>query len=158
MILVTLGTQKFQMNRLVQAADRLAIELDEEVFVQLGNSTYIPQHCKYKDFVDANTYREMIENCSVLVTHAGVGSIMTGINAKVPVVVVPRQNAFLEHVDNHQMDIAEAFALKGHVFNCENIEELPDLVKKAKSHEFSPYTQKGGKIEDIIDDFFNLFN
>ena len=51
MILVTLGTQKFEMNRLVEAVDKLALEIDEEIFIQKGNSTYVPQNCKYKDFV-----------------------------------------------------------------------------------------------------------
>ena len=37
MILVTLGTQKFQMDRLVQAVDELAEVVSEEIFVQSGN-------------------------------------------------------------------------------------------------------------------------
>jgi len=157
LILVTLGTQKFQMNRLVEAADKLALEVDEEVFIQVGNSTYEPKNCQYKDFVDADTYRKMIEECSVLITHSGVGSIMTAINAGKPVVVVPRLKKMKEHVDDHQKQIASAFASKNCVLYCEDIKKLKDTVEEARGHHFDPYSVNGGKIEDIILDFIDLF-
>lgn len=37
MILVTLGTQKFQMDRLVKAIDELALVIEEDIFIQLGH-------------------------------------------------------------------------------------------------------------------------
>ncbi|MBQ3028751.1 MAG: glycosyl transferase [Lachnospiraceae bacterium] len=153
MILVTLGTQKFQMNRLVEAADSLAEQVGEEVFVQTGNSTYIPKLCKYSQFVDSATYKEMIENCNILITHSGVGSIMTGINAKKPVIVVPRLKQFHEHVDDHQLEIAKAFEGKGCVLCCEDVSSLAEYVEKAKTYTFQPYTAPEGKIEEIILDF-----
>lgn len=153
MILVTLGTQKFEMNRLVEAVDQLATEIQEEIFVQKGNTSYIPKHCKYADFVDTSEFQEMIKSCSVLVTHSGVGSIMTGINNKVPVVVVPRLAKFHEHVDDHQEQIAEAFADKNCVLYCKDLKALKGLIEKARTYTFDPYTMKGGKIEEMILDF-----
>lgn len=157
MILVTLGTQKFQMNRLVEAADKMAESIDEEVFVQTGNSTYVPTHCKHSEFVDSVSFKDMIAQCSVLVTHSGVGSIMTGLNAGKPVVVVPRLKKYNEHVDNHQQDIAEAFAGKGCVLYCDDVNNLAKVVEQAKTFDFQPYVVHGGKIEDIIYNFINLF-
>ena len=90
MILVTLGTQKFQMNRLIEAVDKIAPTLDEEVFIQTGNSTYIPKNCKYSSFVEKEKFQNMIAECSLLITHSGVGSIMTGVKLNKPVIVVPR--------------------------------------------------------------------
>ena len=52
MIFVTLGTQKFQMNRLVKAADELATQISEGIFVQKGWSDYVPKNCQYTDFMD----------------------------------------------------------------------------------------------------------
>ena len=158
MILVTLGTQKFPMNRLVEAADKLAEQVEEEVFVQTGNSTYVPSHCKHSAFVDRVEFKKMIEGCSVLVTHAGVGSIMTGINAGRPVVCVPRLPEYGEHVDDHQQQIAEAFGGKNCVLYCEDLDRLEEYVEKARTHEFTPYVVHGGKIEDIILKFMDIFD
>ena len=60
MIVVTLGTQRFQMDRLIKAVDELAPTMSEEIFIQTGHSDYVPQHCQYKDFVDAQEFQKMI--------------------------------------------------------------------------------------------------
>lgn len=158
MILVTLGTQKFQMNRLIEAIDKLAPSLHEEVFVQTGNSTYIPKNCKYQDFVDVETFQKMIAECSVLITHSGVGSIMTGVNNRRPIIVVPRLAKFKEHVDDHQVQIAEAFEYKQLVLHCKDVDKLDDYIEKAKTYDFKPYETHGGKIEDIVLGFIEIFD
>lgn len=158
MIFVTLGTQKFQMNRLVKAADELAGEISEEVFIQKGWSDYVPKNCKYADFIDADEYNKKIAECSVLVTHAGVGTIITGINSEKPIVVVPRKNKYAEHVDDHQCQIARAFSSKGCVLCCEEVSELKDYIDKARTFNFKPYVQSKGSIEETIMRFINIFD
>lgn len=153
MIVVTLGTQKFQMNRLVKAVDNIAKELDEEIFIQTGNSTYNPVNCKYKDFVEPDKFNDMIKNCSLLITHSGVGSIMTGVKNNKPVIVVPRLAQYQEHVDNHQLEIAEAFEEKGIVLACTDVNLLKEYINKAKEYDFKPYVSPKGNIENIIIDF-----
>lgn len=156
MILVTLGTQKFAMNRLVEAVDKLAAKLEEEVFIQAGNSTYKPVNCRYSQFVDSADFKKMIEECNILITHAGVGSIMTGINAGKPVIVVPRLKQYGEHVDDHQTQIAKAFCDKGCVICCEDVGQLQECIDKVRSgYSFKPYTAPDRKIEDIILGFIN---
>lgn len=155
MILVTLGTQKFPMDRFVKAMDELAGTLEEEIFIQSGHSTYEPKNCKWSAFVDAGEFQKMIENCSVLVTHSGVGTIMRGINAGRPVVVVPRLAKFHEHVDDHQVQIAEAFAGKNCVLHCEDLTRIADVIEKARTHKFSPYNPPESNVEDMIFDFIH---
>lgn len=155
MILVTLGTQKFQMNRLIEAVDKLAETAEEEFFVQSGNSTYEPKHCQAMNFLDAQEFQRKIEECSVLITHSGVGTIMRAIRAGKPVVVVPRLAKYHEHVDDHQVQIAEAFASKNCVLHCENLEDLEEIVRKAKTYSFSEYHTPERNIEDIILNFLH---
>ena len=46
MIFITLGSQKFQFNRLLKKVDELIENgtINEEVFAQIGASDYKPQH------------------------------------------------------------------------------------------------------------------
>ncbi len=155
MILVTLGTQKFQMDRLLRAVDKLAESSSEEIFVQSGNSTYVPEHCMSKNFVDAQEFQKMIEDCSVLITHSGVGTIMRGIRAKKPVVVVPRLAKYHEHVDDHQVQIAEAFASKDCILYCTDLAKLEETVQTARSYSFLPYHEPESNVEDMILDFLH---
>lgn len=54
-IFITLGSQKFQFNRLLKAVDELCergtIEA-EDVFAQIGYSDYLPKNFSYKKFLD----------------------------------------------------------------------------------------------------------
>ena len=158
MIFVTLGTQKFQMNRLVKAVDEIATDLSEEVFIQRGKSDYVPKNCKYTDYVDAKEYSKLIEECSILITHAGVGTIIEGINKGKPIIVVPRKNKYAEHVDDHQCQIANAFSTKGCVLSCEDVTKLKDYIDKARTFDFKPYELRGGNIEETIMRFINIFD
>ncbi len=158
MIFVALGTQKFQMNRLIKAVDEIAGQISEEIFVQRGNSDYTPSHCKYEDFLDAEAYDMKISECSLLISHGGVGTIIAGINYHKPVIVVPRRNKYAEHVDDHQRQIAEAFASKGCVLYCDEIEELKGLIDKAKTFDFQPYKRSEDSIEETIMNFIDLFD
>ncbi len=160
MIYVTLGTQKFQMNRLVKAVDKLSSsgKVHEDFFVQTGVSSYKPKNCKYTDFVDNDKYVQNIKNCSVLITHAGVGTIIAGIKSRKPVIVVPRLAQYGEHVDDHQTQIAKAFSDKGCVLNCENLDELEDYIEKAKTYEFKDYDVKKGNVEETILHFMSMFS
>lgn len=158
MIFVTLGTQKFQMNRLVEATDKLASEINDEVIVQYGYSTFLPTHCMGKAFLKSDKFEECIKNCSLLITHSGVGSIITGLNAGKPVIVVPRLKRFNEHVDDHQTEIAEAMEKQGYVLRCDDVSRLKEYVEKAGEFDFKPYKQQGGNIEEIIEDFIGVFS
>ena len=57
MIFITLGSQKFQFNRLLKAVDDLNI--DDIIFAQTGYSDYQPQHYKYQK-VMADTDKKII--------------------------------------------------------------------------------------------------
>lgn len=155
MILVALGTQKFQMARLLKKIEELAMDDSETFFVQKGNTEFIPKNCEWKNFVDASEFQELIEKCDMLITHSGVGTIMRGINAGKPIIVVPRLAKFHEHVDDHQVQIADAFAMKRCVLKCEDLERLEDYIKEARSFQFEPYRAPKNKVEDIILEFLD---
>ena len=111
MIFVTLGTQKFQFNRLLRMMDDLIEnkKIHERVFAQIGNSDYLPQYYEYCNFLSNNDYEEYIKNCDILVSHSGVGTIMTGLRYRRKIIVVPRLSKYGEHIDDHQTQIAQSF-------------------------------------------------
>ena len=117
MIFVALGTQKFQFNRLLQMIDQLLDEgkIKETVFAQIGNSDYRPKNYKYASFLDKNEFEDRIRNSNLLITHSGVATIITGIKNNKKVIVVPRLAKYGEHVDDHQVQIAQSFSKQNYV-------------------------------------------
>lgn len=141
MIFVALGTQKFQLNRLLKLIDSLieTKQIKDEVFAQIGNSDYHPVNYKYSDFLNPKDFEEYISKCDLLITHSGVGTIVCGLKNKKPVIVFPRLAKFCEHVDDHQLQIAEAFSSQNYVLLCGENDNLSDLIKMSYSHIFSVY-------------------
>lgn len=84
MIFVVCGTQKFPLNRLLRAIDKLVAKgkIQEEVFIQKGYSDYHLKHCRSVDFLDVMSFDDQIKRCSLLITHGGIGTILAGKNLK----------------------------------------------------------------------------
>ena len=108
MIVVTVGSSNFQFDRLVRGVE--AIETDEELLVQHGPSSVRPKQAKCVPYLAFDELVEAVRNARVVITHAGVGSVLVAqMNGKKPI-VVPRLARYGEVVDDHQLHFAERLA------------------------------------------------
>ncbi len=155
MIFVVLGTQKFQLNRLLKLLDEYVYAgfIKEEVVAQIGHSSYVPQHYEYKQFMDKEEFDSTIQKADIVIAHSGVGTIMTAINSKKPVIVFPRLAKYKEHVDDHQLDIAKAFETKKYVLCCYEEDNLYEKIKECRNFQFEEYVSHREKIVSLIKDF-----
>lgn len=155
MIFVAVGTQKFQFNRLLHLIDNLIASkiIKEEIFAQIGNSDYEPQNYKYKNFLNKDEFENNVKQCDVLITHSGVATIITGLKYEKKIIVVPRLAKFGEHVDNHQVQIAQSFSFQNLVIACDENDNLADLIEEAKHHQFSKYVSQRELMVTTIRDY-----
>lgn len=140
MILMVCGTQKFQLDRMLREMDRL-IEtgaVTEEVFAQIGHSTYEPKHYQWERFVAGEEFEEKIKNCDLLLTHSGVGTILTGKELGKLVLVFPRSVKYAEHVDDHQWQIAREFRKRDYVLICEEVSQMAQRIEECRQFPFQP--------------------
>ena len=153
MIFVTLGTQKFQFNRLLRMMDDLIEnkKIHERVFAQIGNSDYLPQYYEYCNFLSNNDYEEYIKNCDILVSHSGVGTIMTGLKYRRKIIVVPRLSKYGEHIDDHQTQIAQSFSKLNYVLMYSDEDNnMEQLIVDATTKHFSNYSSCRNQVIDTI--------
>jgi len=138
MIFISLGTQKFQLNRLLEEIDELIEEkkIITEVFAQVGNSSYTPKNYEYATFLTQEDFEKKINACDIFITHGGVGSITTGIKYNKKIIVYPRLAKYNEHVDDHQLQISNKYNELGLVLLAENKEQLLENVTNIDSFEF----------------------
>jgi UDP-N-acetylglucosamine transferase subunit ALG13 len=130
MIFVTVGTNEARFDRLLHEVAELRV--DEHFVVQHGHSSPIhPPHSELVDFLPFEEMVATIRRARLVVTHAGVGSVMVALaNAKRPI-VVPRRKSFDEAVDDHQLQLGRRFAEVGLV----TLVEEPDGLAAALSSE-----------------------
>ena len=84
MIFITLGSQKFQFNRLLKAIDKLIEQgkIKEEVFAQIGYSDYQPINYNYKQFLDRDEFASMEGRADIVITHGGTGAIIGAVKKR----------------------------------------------------------------------------
>ncbi|MCE2158361.1 multidrug MFS transporter [Streptococcus thermophilus] len=127
MIFVTVGTHEQPFNRLIEEVDRLKKEgiITDEVFIQTGFSTYEPKFCKWSSLVSFDKMNELMQTSDIIITHGGPATFMSAIaNGKKPI-VVPRQEKYNEHVNDHQVDFAQQ--VKERYDSIEVVTEISEL-------------------------------
>jgi len=108
-ILVAVGTQ-IPFDRLISAVDRWALTRGRtDVLAQIGESDYAATTVKTFDFVGLDKFRALQETCTALVSHAGMGSILTAMELGKPIVIMPRDHHRGEHRNGHQLATAKRF-------------------------------------------------
>lgn len=138
MIFILVGTHTQPFDRLLRKIDDLIEDkkIKEGVIAQTGVSEYIPKNYKYKKFFPDGERTSLIKSASMIITHAGAGSIIDSIKNRKCVIVVPRLKIFGEHVNNHQLELAKALESAGKVIAVYNIDDLDRAIFSARKFKF----------------------
>ena len=130
MIFVTVGHQT-PFDRLIKAADKVAgIQPSLQMFAQIGDGQYIPEHMEYVRWLSAPDFEKKIESCTSVVSHAGTGTILQVLELNKSLLVLPRRAALGETRNDHQVGTALYFAEQGTILAAGETEELPALIEQ----------------------------
>lgn len=134
MIFVTVGTHEQGFDRLVKKMDELVRDkkIKDKVIIQTGYTDYKPKACKWFKFVDPQDFEQLCKKSDIIITHAGVGSIMTSLKFGKRTIVVPRLKKFAEHRDDHQLQITKELEKQKRILGVYDINELECAIKKLK--------------------------
>ena len=157
MIFITVGSQKFQFNRLLKAVDELVVErkIVDEIFAQIGASDYKPQNYQFKDFLDRDEFLSWIDKADIVITHGGTGTIIGALKKGKKVIAVPRLSKYGEHVNDHQVQLMDQLKTLDLICNLNDCSELEYGLKFVKEHEFNIYESDSEKIIESIEEYIN---
>lgn len=154
MILVTLGTQDKKFTRLLDSIQNLIDKkvIKEKVIVQAGcTSDFKSKDMQIFDLIPMDEFDKLISECDILITHGGVGSIITGLKNEKKVIAAARLKKYGEHTNDHQLQIIENFAKEGYLLSLNDFEDLEKILKDIKSFEPKKYKSNTNKFIKIIE-------
>ncbi len=134
MILVLLGTFVTDFKRPLIEIEKLCADgtISEEVFVQAGYTTITDsEHIIIKPFIEPDELTELHNKARIIITHAGVGSIMKALFLKKKVIAIARLSKYDEHVDDHQVEVLEEFARLNYLMPWRENDSLKTLLANA---------------------------
>lgn len=125
-IFVTLGTiQPYRFDSLVDAVLETGLA-NEETIWQLGATTRQGLPGTAAPQLVSSEFERYARRADVVITHAGVGTIMKLLEMGIYPVVVPRNVKRREHVDDHQGEIAALLNERG----ISQVVEVENLTKE----------------------------
>ena len=153
MIFITLGSQKFQFNRILKEVDKLIEDgvITDTVFAQIGNSDYEPENYSFKRFLNREEFAQKQSECDIVITHGGTGAIIGALKKGKKVIAVPRLAKFGEHVDNHQLQLLHQFDEMHLIEPCYEIEMLEEAYHKLAVTEYREYVSNTDAVINAID-------
>ena len=157
MIFVTLGTQDKQFRRLLEAVDKAIIEgkIKEKVVCQSGSTKYESKNMEIIDYMDEETFSNYLNKCDILITHGGVGTILSALQMGKKIIAAPRLSKYKEHVNDHQLQIVDTFTKAKYILPLNNFDELGKVIKQAKKFKPEKFVSQRDnlieKLEDYID-------
>jgi UDP-N-acetylglucosamine transferase subunit ALG13 len=156
MILVTVGTD-LPFDRMVRVVDGWAGETGRrDVFAQIGEGGWEPRHMRFAHFLPPQEFAEYFTSASVIVSHAGMGTILTALYQGKPILVMPKKASLGEHRNEHQTATARRMMEVGGVNVAFDEQELrakldglDDLASGRKIGDFASDSLLSG-IRDFI--------
>ena len=127
MIFVTIGTQ-LPFDRLIKIIDELAPQLNEEIIAQVYQCGFSPKNIKTVDFLAPDEFNTLFDKARLIISHAGMGTILSALQKDKPIIVFPRIAALGEHRNEHQLATAHKFKEMGAVNVAMNEEELSSML------------------------------
>lgn len=164
MIFVTVGTHEQPFNRLIKKIDELVKngDIKEKVVVQTGFSTYKPSACESYKMLSFLEMKKYIQEAHIIITHGGPSSFIEALQiGKIPI-VVPRQEKYNEHVNNHQVEFTRLITKRMNniipVYDINDlkkvINEYNTLIKNKKTDNISNNAKFNKDFEKIVDGLF----
>ena len=150
MIFFTVGTQ-LPFDRVAKTLDKWLLnhKNNNEIYGQLGNNQYKPIHYNWTQYLSRDAFKDTISRCSLIISHAGIGSILSAIEFNKPIIIVPRIAALGEHRNDHQLDTINQFKKLQLVNIAQDTDELLELLSDSDQLTMSSDTKSKSR-EQLI--------
>lgn len=134
-IFLTTGTQ-LPFDRLLRAVDEWAdaAKPSYELFGQVlppAHDPYIPRNFKTKARLAPSEYAEVFARSHLVISHAGMGTILTALTQGKQICVMPRQAKYGEHRNDHQLATVARIGEHPGLFKARDEHDLPRCLDAA---------------------------
>lgn len=157
MILILLGTSIYEFNRLLNEVQRCIDNgvINQEIIVQAGGTKFTSEQMKIFDLIAEDELEELMKKSDVIITHGGVGSIVSAVKLRKKVIAVPRLQKYGEVANDHQIQIINNFAKEGFIIGIQDVSELEEALKQVKEFEPKVLESNTQNIINIIKEFID---
>ena len=160
MILVTLGTQDKSFKRLLVVIDK-EIEkgnIKDKVVVQAGFTKYKSKNMEIFKTLPSDELEQLIIKADLIITHGGVGSILTALKHNKKVIAAPRLAKYGEHTNDHQKEIIDEFSKRGYILALKDFNKFDKVLAKSVNFKPKKYESNNKNFTNLIANYIDTTN
>lgn len=135
MIFLTVGTHE-PFDRLVRAVDDWYESRDgkPDLFAQITkrkDGGYVPKNFEWVERLTPIEFSARFDAANVIVAHAGMGTIISALNAGKPIIVMPRRGHLNETRNDHQFSTVQQLKGREGIFVAMDETEIGTVIEQA---------------------------
>lgn len=135
MIFLTVGTHE-PFSRLIKAVDEWcdSQSTGDQVFAQIATTaenSYLPRNFQWVERLTPTEFSHHFGAASLIVSHAGMGTIISALQDGKPIVVMPRRGHLGETRNDHQYASAQKLSKHRNIYVAEDETELEIRISRA---------------------------
>ena len=143
MIFLTIGTTE-PFDRLVSAMDNIAAALPHvSIMAQISDSYFKIKNMQTVGFIPPAEYYKLFDQASLVISHAGMGTILSALQRKKRIIVMPRRLSLGEANSDHQFGTANKLAALNYVEVANDQDQLYHLISQSLNENRTPETSIG---------------
>jgi UDP-N-acetylglucosamine transferase subunit ALG13 len=132
---VTVGNATQPFDRLLRVVVQATAVLPRPIVVQRGASRVSHSDWICSDYLSIPEFERLVATSSVLIMHCGAGSIINALRCGKRPLVMARRFALGEHIDDHQVELADALHSAAEVITISTADELIQSATAAASRQ-----------------------
>jgi UDP-N-acetylglucosamine transferase subunit ALG13 len=150
MIFVITGTQE-PFDRMIKVVDEIAGTFKHLDFVaQVSKSTLKIENLQAFDFIPPVTFNKYFDKADLIISHAGMGTIISALERSIPILIMPRLATYSEHRNDHQVDTCKVFEKLGYVSVAYDEVELKTKIINLLNNSSKPLHKIGKYASDEL--------
>ncbi len=141
MIFITVGTQ-LPFDRMINDVIKAVMKSNfkrHKISIQAVSIQEIienPLDIECVEKLSECEFEKLFNECDILISHAGMGTIIKTIECKKSIIVVPRLKRYKEHRNNHQVDTCSALVGRfSNIHFANNDAEILDSINSIANQE-----------------------
>lgn len=155
MVFVTIGTQKYKFNRIIEYINESNLK---DVIIQCGYTkcTCNSKIIKAMPFIKKEEIDKYIINSDFVISHGGI-TILEILKLGKKVLVVPREKRYNEHINDHQFELCEKLEKEGYLLVAKTKEDFLKKINKIKKFKPKKYLSNEKEFFDKLNGIIDMY-
>ena len=108
------------------------------------------------DLMPMDMFNKCINDCDILITHGGVGTILDGLKKGKKIIAFPRLSKYHEHQNDHQIEIVNSLSENNYLLALNENDDINEIYNKALQFEPKEFIENNNNFVSKLSTYLGI--